>query len=101
MALWCIGVLSRTFVIESEKASKQTDYYCLGNVIRMKMLPIGISTFSEMIKKKFYYVDKSRYVHHLNNAGKSAIPDQTVFISSFALLNQLQSILEQNGIIKT
>lgn len=36
----------------------------------MKKLPIGISTFSEIIKENAYYVDKSQYVQHLCESGK-------------------------------
>jgi len=36
----------------------------------MKKLPIGISTFSEIIEENFYYVDKSRYVRQLFDSGK-------------------------------
>jgi hypothetical protein len=37
---------------------------------RMKKLPIGISTFSEIINENAYYVDKSRYVQQLYDSGK-------------------------------
>jgi hypothetical protein len=36
----------------------------------MKNLPIGISTFSEIISENCYYVDKSAYVHQLVTGGK-------------------------------
>ncbi|HKL82528.1 MAG TPA: ATP-binding protein [Desulfobacter sp.] len=36
----------------------------------MKKLPIGISTFSEIINGNAYYVDKSQYVQHLCDSGK-------------------------------
>ena len=36
----------------------------------MKKLPIGISTFSEIIHEGYYYVDKTQYVHELADAGK-------------------------------
>ena len=36
----------------------------------MKKLPIGISTFSEIIESDAYYVDKSRYVRQLFDSGK-------------------------------
>ena len=36
----------------------------------MKKLPIGISTFSEIIKENSYYVDKSRYFRQLFDSGK-------------------------------
>ena len=36
----------------------------------MKKLPIGISTFSEIIKGNAYYVDKSKYVRQLCDSGK-------------------------------
>lgn len=36
----------------------------------MKALPIGISTFSEIINENCYYVDKSAYVHQLAAGGK-------------------------------
>ena len=36
----------------------------------MKKLPIGISTFSEIIEDNHYYVDKTAYVHQLVEGGK-------------------------------
>jgi hypothetical protein len=36
----------------------------------MKKLPIGISTFSEIITKNYCYVDKTPYVHALATTGK-------------------------------
>ena len=36
----------------------------------MKKLPIGISTFSEIITEGYYYVDKTPYLHQLVTGGK-------------------------------
>ncbi len=36
----------------------------------LKRLPIGIQTFSEIIKGNYYYVDKTRFVLELINRGK-------------------------------
>ncbi len=36
----------------------------------MKNLPIGISTFSEIIRNGYYYVDKTYFVHRLVSEGK-------------------------------
>ena len=37
----------------------------------MKKLPIGISTFSELIEKDYIYVDKTRDIYEMINTGKS------------------------------
>ena len=36
----------------------------------MKMLPIGISTFSEIVTENYCYVDKTKYVRQLMDGGK-------------------------------
>ncbi|RKZ38288.1 MAG: hypothetical protein DRQ49_14670, partial [Gammaproteobacteria bacterium] len=36
----------------------------------MKKLPIGIQTFSEIIKEDYLYVDKTRQISDLLQAGK-------------------------------
>ncbi len=36
----------------------------------MKKLPIGISTFSQIIQENYTYVDKTRFVHELTEQGK-------------------------------
>lgn len=36
----------------------------------MKKLPIGISTFSEIVSEGYYYVDKTPYITQLTQAGK-------------------------------
>ena len=51
----------------------------------MKKLPIGIASFSEIIREDCYYVDKTRYVHELAEAGKYyflLIPSKYLFTKS-------------------
>jgi hypothetical protein len=36
----------------------------------MKLLPIGISDFKELIQGNFIYVDKTEYIYNLINSGK-------------------------------
>jgi len=36
----------------------------------MKKLPIGIQTFAEIIKEEYLYVDKTRHIAELIQAGK-------------------------------
>ncbi len=34
--------------------------------MQQKLYPIGIQTFSELIRKKYLYVDKTEYVYRLD-----------------------------------
>ena len=39
----------------------------------MKKIPYGISDYEELISENYYYVDKTKYLGDIENAGKRII----------------------------
>ncbi|MGD9732350.1 MAG: ATP-binding protein [Desulfamplus sp.] len=59
-----------------------------------KKLPIGIQTFSEMIKEGYYYVDKTDYAYRLINEGKHYFLSRPRRFGKSLFLDTLKSLFE-------
>ncbi len=59
-----------------------------------KKLPIGIQTFSEIISKGYYYVDKTNYAYNLINEGKHYFLSRPRRFGKSLFLDTLKSLFE-------
>ena len=62
----------------------------------MKKLPIGISTFSEIITNGYIYVDKTAFIQQLTNAGKFYFLSRPRRFGKSLLVDTLRELFEAN-----
>ena len=62
----------------------------------MKKLPIGISTFSEIIKNDYIYVDKTQNIYEMINRGKTYFLSRPRRFGKSLLVSTLEELFEGN-----
>ena len=71
-------------------------YLSISKAISMKKLPIGIQTFSEIIKEGYVYVDKTEIAFNLINKGKYYFLSRPRRFGKSLFLDTLKEIFESN-----
>ena len=62
----------------------------------MKKLPIGMSTFSEIVENNYIYVDKTQYIHKMINHGKSYFLSRPRRFGKSLLITTLEELFKGN-----
>lgn len=62
----------------------------------MKKLPIGISTFSEIIEGNYIYVDKTQQIHEMINTGKTYFLSRPRRFGKSLLVSTLKELFQRN-----
>ena len=60
----------------------------------MKKLPLGVSTFSEIIEEDYIYVDKTRYIHEMISTGKVYFLSRPRRFGKSLLVSTLKSLFQ-------
>ena len=60
----------------------------------MKKLPLGVSTFSEIIEEDYIYVDKTRYIYKMINTGKVYFLSRPRRFGKSLLVSTLKSLFQ-------
>jgi predicted AAA+ superfamily ATPase len=60
----------------------------------MKLLPVGIQTFSELIENNYVYVDKTKEIHTMVTTGKIYFLSRPRRFGKSLLLSTLESLFK-------
>ena len=62
----------------------------------MKKLPVGISTFSEIIEENFIYVDKTKFIYEMVNTGNTYFLSRPRRFGKSLLISTLEDLFKRN-----
>ena len=62
----------------------------------MKKLPVGISTFSEIIEENFIYVDKTQAIYEMVNTGKTYFLSRPRRFGKSLIVSTLEELFKAN-----